>query len=69
MSITGYRQLTEDEIATINHIKQKAVEVGKIIDSMTDWTGADQRWLAIAKTDLQKGFMALTRSVAKPTTF
>lgn len=30
---------------------------------------ADQRWVAIAATDLQTGFMALTRSVAKPSTF
>ena len=29
----------------------------------------DKRWLAIAKTDLQKGFMAATRSVAKPDFF
>lgn len=31
--------------------------------------GVDARWLAIAKTDLQKGFMFLTRAVAQPTTF
>ncbi|MBC4892321.1 hypothetical protein H8L28_26810, partial [Klebsiella pneumoniae] len=29
----------------------------------------DKRWLAIGKTDLQKGFMAVIRSIAKPTTF
>lgn len=29
----------------------------------------DPRWVAIATTDLQTGFMALTRSLAKPTTF
>lgn len=29
----------------------------------------DNRWLAIGKTDLQKGFMAVIRSIAKPTTF
>ena len=27
------------------------------------------RWCAIAKTDFQTGFMALTRAVAQPTTF
>lgn len=30
---------------------------------------APSRWLAIARTDLQTGFMALTRAVAQPTTF
>ncbi len=29
----------------------------------------DKRWLIIAKTDLQKGFMSLIRSIAKPETF
>lgn len=28
-----------------------------------------RRWVAIAKTDLQTGLMALTRAVAQPTTF
>jgi hypothetical protein len=36
---------------------------------MTGWDGADQRWVAIAKTDLQKGFMALVRAVAQPESF
>ena len=27
------------------------------------------RWLSIARTDLQTGLMALTRAVAQPTTF
>ena len=69
MGIKGYRELTEAEVDTINSIKETAEEVGEIIEGMTGWEGADQRWLAIAKTDLQKGFMALTRAVAKPTTF
>jgi hypothetical protein len=29
----------------------------------------DPRWLAIGKTDLQKGFMAVIRAIAKPETF
>jgi predicted dehydrogenase len=29
----------------------------------------DQRWVAIGKTDLQKGFMSLIRGIARPETF
>lgn len=29
----------------------------------------DQRWIAIGATDLQRGFMAVTRGIAQPTTF
>lgn len=67
--INGYKELTEDQIDTINGIKKTADEVGEIIDGMAGWAGADQRWLAIAKTDLQKGFMSLVRAVAKPDSF
>jgi hypothetical protein len=35
------------------------------------WFGStiDQRWVSMGATDLQTGFMALTRAVAQPTTF
>jgi hypothetical protein len=29
----------------------------------------DQRWISIGATDLQRGFMAITRGIAQPTTF
>ena len=67
--ITGYRELTDQEIAIINKIKDLAVNIGSVIEGFESEGYVDQRWLAIAKTDLQKGFMALTRSIAKPTTF
>lgn len=67
--ITGYRELTQDEIDKMNAIKLKAEEVGRLVDDIQKCTGADPRWAAIARTHLQEGFMALTRSIAKPTSF
>lgn len=67
--ITGYRELTQEEIYTINSIKNIAAELEGFILGLESTDSIDKRWLAIAKTDLQKGFMSLTRSVAKPTTF
>jgi hypothetical protein len=29
----------------------------------------DQRWISIGATDLQRGFMAVIRGIAQPTTF
>lgn len=66
--ITGYRELNEHEIVMMNGVKKLAEQVGLLCDLLKD-TQVDQRWLAVAVTDLQKGFMALTRSIAKPTTF
>ncbi len=77
--ITGYHQLSEEEEALINEIKQKAVECGELVDKLRNLESfsqvepmpktADLRWVSIGATDLQTGFMALVRSVAKPETF
>lgn len=67
--IKGYRELNEDETMSINKVKDLADIVGKVCEVFEHDVSVDKRWLAIAKTDLQKGFMALTRSIAKPTTF
>lgn len=67
--IKGYRDLTSQEIAMMNDAKNKAEDIGKLIDVLGDMPDIDKRWLAIAKTDLQKGFMSLVRAIARPTTF
>ena len=70
--IKGYRELTQDEINLMNKIKEKAAEVGELVAELEDWAGgspADPRWTQLGKDDLQKGFMALTRSIAKPDFF
>lgn len=67
--IKGYRDLTETEIGYMNSIKLHAETIGAQIEALESVEGIDKRWLAIAKTDLQKGFMSLVRSVARPTTF
>ena len=68
--VIGYRELTEEEIAAMNEIKRVAEEVGDLVDQLKGVAHTpDLRWVAIGVTDLQKGFMALTRAVAQPTTF
>lgn len=67
--IKGYRELTQSEIQTMNDCKYLAEDVGKVINELEKIPSIDKRWLAIAKTDLQKGFMSLVRSIAQPTTF
>ncbi len=63
--IKGYRELSQEEIDLMNRIKEQGIELGKLVDELGA-IGVDPRWLAIGKTDLQKGLMALTRSVAQP---
>ncbi len=67
--ISGYRELTEHEIALMNQIKKHGEALGDLVEQLRTTTGLDQRWVSIGATDLQKGLMALTRGVAQPTTF
>jgi hypothetical protein len=82
--IAGYRELNQAEIDLMNKIKAKGrelqelldecrgvdVEVGKTGDREHDERLDEaSRWRAVAKTHLQQGLMALTRSVAKPNFF
>jgi len=53
----------------MNQVKEMAGAVGDFLEVMEQDPTVDKRWVAIAKTQLQQGFMALTRSIAQPTTF
>lgn len=75
--IKGYRDLSQAEIDVINQIKEAGARVGTLVDRLNEMQRGDanspvlpdQRWVAIGRTHLQQGFMALVRSVAKPTGF
>lgn len=67
--ITGYRDLSEQEVAAMNEGKALAETVGAWIDRLLADPATDKRWVAIGKTQLQQGFMAALRGIAQPTTF
>lgn len=82
--ITGYRQLSEAEVALMNEGKALAEMCGAYIAKLRlhapteqrpgvvakgEHPPLDQRWIAIGATDLQRGFMAVIRGIAQPTTF
>jgi len=67
--IKGYRTLTNEEVGLINLIKSEGEVISLLVDRIKALPDVDQRWVSIGVTQLQQGFMALTRAVAKPTTF
>lgn len=69
LAITGYRKLSPAEIEKMNTIKAMAASIGILVEDMLLDPKCDTRWVAVAKTQLQQGFMALTRAVAQPTSF
>lgn len=73
--ITGYRDLSQAEIDLMNEIKAAGNQFEGLIARMraqgdpTENTVLDHRWISIAQTHFQQGLMALTRAVARPTSF
>jgi len=67
--ITGYRDLTADEIYLMNAIKAEGERLRLLLEELKAKPSIDQRWVAIATTNLQQGIMAAVRSVAQPTSF
>ena len=67
--ITGYRTLSQDEVDLMNEGKALAVQVGAFIEKLKAHRDTDKRWVAVGQTQLQQGFMAAIRGVARPTTF
>ncbi len=68
-AITGYRDLSAEEIALMNEAKALGVQMGELVTKLKGVPGLDQRWISIGATDLQKGLMSLVRGIAQPTTF
>ena len=67
--ILGCRDLDKSDIDLINEVKKIANIVRGIVEKVELSAGADRTWVAIARSQLQSGFMALDRAVAKPTSF
>lgn len=67
--ITGYRQLSESEVALMNEGKEVAELCGAYIAKLRATDGLDHRWVSIGATHIQEGFMAAIRGIAQPTTF
>ena len=67
--IKGYRELNQDENDAMNEVKAMGVKLGELVEKLENNKDLDQRWIESGKTDLQKGLMALTRSIARPEFF
>lgn len=67
--ITGYSDLTQQEIDLMNEGKALAEQCGAFIAKLEAVEGINRGNVAVGKTNLQQGFMWATRAIAQPTTF
>jgi hypothetical protein len=67
LPVAGYVPQNAAAIDLVNLNKEAEERVLRVIDLLMDGKmEVDKRWLAIARTDLQKGFMALNRAIFQP---
>ena len=66
LPVSGYTTQSQGAVDQVNLNKQMEEEVLVRFDAMAQWTDVDQRWLAIARTHIEQGFMAANRAIFKP---
>ena len=67
-AIKGYKELTAEQIDAINHMKDFEAEALSGLKTLSEMEGIDRRWLSIARTNIEQGYMAAIRSITKPNT-
>jgi hypothetical protein len=66
LPVAGYQPQTGMAVHTVNLNKRLEEQVLRQLDSLKVDPAIDQRWLAIGRTAIENGFMAVNRSVFKP---
>lgn len=64
--VAGYRPQSPERLAAVNHNKETEERLLREIEQGTKDGVLDPRWAAIAKTNIEQGFMALNRAVMQP---
>jgi hypothetical protein len=74
LPVAGYRPQGDVYIRTVNANKITEEKILRTIDDLRNEKApdgglirVDQRWLSIATTQLEQGFMALNRAIFQPT--
>lgn len=67
--ISGYRDLSQEEIDAMNAVKDAGNALGALIEGLQKQEGLDQRFIALGKSDIQKGLAMVIRGIAQPSTF
>ena len=66
LSVVGDEGQSSANIALVNKNKHTEEIILRVLDAMADNPSFDQRWLAIGRTHIEIGFMAINRAVLRP---
>jgi hypothetical protein len=66
LPVHGYQRQSDYNVQLVNKNKEVEERILREIDALMKSGDADPRWLSIAKTHFEEGFMAYNRSIFKP---
>lgn len=66
LPVAGYAPQSMENIELVNVNKRLEEKVLRQLDLLARFSDVDQRWLSIARTQIEMGFMAANRSIFKP---
>lgn len=66
LPIAGDQPQSEEKIAVVNENKKVEEAILRLLDQLSTSSEVDQRWLAIGRSHIEQGFMAINRAVFKP---
>ena len=64
--IKGYQPISDERLSLVNENKVAEANLLARLDQMSSRVDLDTRWISIARTHIEQGFMALNRSILRP---
>lgn len=66
LPVSGYRPQSQTAVALVNENKATEERILRVMDRLKDNPEVDQRWLALARTQIEHGFMDFNRAIFRP---
>lgn len=66
LPVAGYKPQGDGAVQAVNINKAIEELILRVLDKLAEDEAVDKRWLAIGRTQIEQGFMAVNRSVFKP---
>jgi hypothetical protein len=64
--IMGYTEQSEENLAAVNDNKWAEEKLMRRLEHLDKVLTLDPRWLAVARTHFEQGYMALNRAIMQP---
>jgi hypothetical protein len=66
LPVAGYRPQSDLAVQRVNFNKHAEERLLRVLDEYAEDPAIDKRWLALARTQIENGFMALNRAIFQP---